>query len=151
MPPRAQTTKKKTGSAGKRYPLNMRTTFELRRKLEEAAKRSGMSLAQETERRVENSFTLSNDPRFAKFFAVLSGAFNMFDADQSGDRSDRDAQYRLLTLALATVLNNVAADFYSVSLTVGDANEGPSKTYSEFANQIVKSMHEERERLGVKK
>jgi hypothetical protein len=54
MPPRAKSTKKSV--AGKRYPLNMRTTFELRRKLEDAAKASGISLTQETERRLERSF-----------------------------------------------------------------------------------------------
>lgn len=56
MPPRAKMTKNSDG-AGKRYPLSMRTTFELRRKLEQAAKRSGLSLAQELERRLDYSFT----------------------------------------------------------------------------------------------
>jgi hypothetical protein len=56
MPPRAKTTKNSDGE-GKRYPLSMRTTFELRRKLEQAAKRSGLSLAQELERRLEYSFS----------------------------------------------------------------------------------------------
>lgn len=41
---------------GKRHPLNMRTTAEVRRKIEEAASASGLSLAQEVERRIERSF-----------------------------------------------------------------------------------------------
>ena len=56
MPPRAKTTKKKDAEGGKRYPLNMRTTFEMRQSLEAAAKRSGRSLAQEAEIRIEHSF-----------------------------------------------------------------------------------------------
>lgn len=56
MPPRAKTTKKNSGDTGKRHPLNMRTTAELRRRLEDAAKKSGMSLTQEVERRLDHSF-----------------------------------------------------------------------------------------------
>jgi predicted HicB family RNase H-like nuclease len=41
---------------GKRYPLNMRTTKELRDKIEWAATVSGRSLVQELEFRVERSF-----------------------------------------------------------------------------------------------
>ena len=41
---------------GKRYPLNMRTTKELRDKIEAAARQSGLSLVQEVERRLERSF-----------------------------------------------------------------------------------------------
>jgi hypothetical protein len=41
---------------GKRYPLNMRTTKEMREKLERAAAQSGRSLVQEVEHRLERSF-----------------------------------------------------------------------------------------------
>jgi predicted HicB family RNase H-like nuclease len=41
---------------GKRYPLNMRTTKELRDKIEWAATVSGRSLVQEVESRLEGSF-----------------------------------------------------------------------------------------------
>lgn len=41
---------------GKRHPLNMRTTAHLRGRLEAAAVRSGRSLAQEVEHRLEMSF-----------------------------------------------------------------------------------------------
>lgn len=53
MPRRAK--KAAAGSEGKRYPLNIRTTFELRRDLERAASNSGRSLAQEAETRLEIS------------------------------------------------------------------------------------------------
>jgi hypothetical protein len=46
----------KTESRGKRYPLNMRTTKELRDQLERAAVDSGRSLAQEVEFRIGRSF-----------------------------------------------------------------------------------------------
>ncbi len=41
---------------GKRHPLNMRTTKELREKIERAAAQSGRSLVQEVEFRLERSF-----------------------------------------------------------------------------------------------
>ena len=41
---------------GKRYPLNVRTTLEMRRKIEAAAHASGRSLVQELEHRLEQSF-----------------------------------------------------------------------------------------------
>lgn len=41
---------------GKRHPLNMRTTEEIRHKLEAAATLSGRSLVQEVEFRIERSF-----------------------------------------------------------------------------------------------
>lgn len=43
---------------GKRYPLNMRTTKEVREILEKAARASGRSLVQEVERRLETSFQM---------------------------------------------------------------------------------------------
>jgi predicted HicB family RNase H-like nuclease len=51
MPP-----KSKRVLPGKRYPLNMRTTKELRDKIEWAATVSGRSLVQEVESRLEGSF-----------------------------------------------------------------------------------------------
>jgi hypothetical protein len=53
--PRQTKARKKTG-AGKRYPLNMRTTKEMRDRLEQAAAVAGRSLAQEVEFRLERSF-----------------------------------------------------------------------------------------------
>ncbi len=43
---------------GKRTPLNMRTTRELRERLEREAADSGRSLAQEVEFRLERSFMI---------------------------------------------------------------------------------------------
>lgn len=46
---------KQKKSSGKRHPLNMRTTQELRDRMEDAARRSGRSLAAEVEVRMEHS------------------------------------------------------------------------------------------------
>ena len=51
MPPKA-----KRPTKGKRYPLNMRTTKELREQIEAAARASGRSLVQEVEYRLDRSF-----------------------------------------------------------------------------------------------
>ena len=61
MPP-----KSKRVLPGKRYPLNMRTTKELRDKIEEAAMASGRSLVQEVEFRLEQSFRREEDDRGRK-------------------------------------------------------------------------------------
>ena len=42
--------------AGKRHPLGIRTTAELKKKIEAAAAESGRSIAQEIELRLERSF-----------------------------------------------------------------------------------------------
>jgi len=61
MPP-----KSKRVLPGKRYPLNMRTTKELRDKIEKAAMASGRSLVQEVEFRLERSFGREEDDRRRK-------------------------------------------------------------------------------------
>lgn len=55
MPPRAKKSVK-NDRGGKRHPLNVRTTFETRQRLEKAAIDSGRSLTQEAEVRIERSF-----------------------------------------------------------------------------------------------
>ena len=68
MPP-----KSKRVLPGKRYPLNMRTTRELRDKIEEAAMASGRSLVQEVEFRLEQSFRREEDNRRRKEELKLLG------------------------------------------------------------------------------
>jgi hypothetical protein len=58
MPRRAGKSDAAVAQAGKRYPLNMRTTFEIRSKLEAAAAESGRSLAQEAESLIEKALQL---------------------------------------------------------------------------------------------
>lgn len=55
MPRRASKTNERRKISGKRYPLNIRTTQEIRRNLENAAEVSGRSLAQEVELRIEHA------------------------------------------------------------------------------------------------
>jgi len=58
---------KDSATGGKRYPLNMRTTKEVRERLEEAAAESGRSLVQEVENRIEISF------RYDSIFETIGG------------------------------------------------------------------------------
>ena len=51
---------------GKRYPLNMRTTKELRQKLEQAAAKSGRSMVAEVEYRLERSFDRDETVKLAR-------------------------------------------------------------------------------------
>jgi hypothetical protein len=56
MPRRAEKTSRRAAVKGKRYPVNIRTTFDVRTQLEAAAAASGRSLAQEAEFRIEQTF-----------------------------------------------------------------------------------------------
>ncbi|OJY41084.1 MAG: hypothetical protein BGP08_04540 [Rhizobiales bacterium 64-17] len=55
----------------RRYPLNLRTTAEIREKMRAAAAQSGRSLVQELEHRIENSFE-----RDEVFTLLLGGSEN---------------------------------------------------------------------------
>jgi TraY domain len=64
--------------AGKRYPLNVRTTKETRERLEAAAAASGRSLVQELEARLERSFETDDrfgGPAMLPIVNMLAGAF----------------------------------------------------------------------------
>ncbi len=67
MVARTQKARKKRGrpplppEAGKRFPLNMRTTKKIRDELQAAAHASGRSLAQEVENRLEQSFRVEKN------------------------------------------------------------------------------------------
>src|SRR5258708_35842855 len=83
--------------AGKRYPLNMRTTKEIRDRLEAEAVANGRSLAQEIELRLEASFrreqqlaeameSVLGGPRSSALFRTLAARA----AFQTGDASWAD-------------------------------------------------------------
>ena len=96
---------------GKRFPLNMRTTKEVRDKLEAAAKISGRSLAQEVEFRLQRSFhdeeALHRDfggkDRFKllKWFAISIGVAERI----TGETWETDPEtYRIAEKAMSVVL-----------------------------------------------
>ena len=70
MPRRAEKTTGKGKSRGKLYPLSMRTSLEIRQRLEDAADASGRSLAQEVERRIEDSFRRPPPEKVASLAAI---------------------------------------------------------------------------------
>jgi hypothetical protein len=75
--------RKQQSEPGKRFPLNMRTTREVREQLEAAAKASGRSLAQETEHRIARSFErqgLLHEVLELSFGSVLGGLLLMAGA-----------------------------------------------------------------------
>jgi hypothetical protein len=89
----------------------MRTTFEIRSKLETAAAASGRSLAQEAEFRIERSFereglleevlTLTCGPEFAKVFTELLEKRRLAfrDADKAKVHKDLEMLLDLLPSA----------------------------------------------------
>jgi hypothetical protein len=95
MPRRA-----KSAPKGKRYPLNMRTTLELREKVEAAARESGRSLVQEVEYRLGHSFDPVEpvfDRRHIELFRVIAGTI-AFIEEREGKRWNDDASTMFLVL-----------------------------------------------------
>jgi hypothetical protein len=97
----------KSAPKGKRYPLNMRTTQELRSQIETAARASGRSLVQEVEYRLDRSFEPAFDPRHAALFRFFAGIIAIVEA-QTNKRWDEDVETRaLLVSALKHALSSL--------------------------------------------
>lgn len=116
MPRRAGNQRRKTPQAGKRYPLNMRTTFDIRAKLETAAAASGRSLAQEAEYRIDESFRtdeLLGGTGMRGIAALMISSFNtagaaaadIFVAEDEDWRRDRSC----FIIGAAAVIENLMA------------------------------------------
>lgn len=89
MPRRAGNQRRRSPRVGKRYPLNMRTTFEIRSKLESAAAASGRSLTQEAEYRIDESFRtdeIIGGKEMRDIASLMIGAFNA--AGAAADSAD---------------------------------------------------------------
>lgn len=72
---------------GKRYPLSMRTTIEVRQKLEQAAAASGRSLAQEVEYLVEKAL---REPLDVK--AIVKATIDEYEKREN-ERAKQDMMY----------------------------------------------------------
>ena len=68
----ANMARKPNPEAGKRYPMNMRTTRELRERIIAAAHASGRSLVAEVEYRLERSFEKENEARLIEAVATAA-------------------------------------------------------------------------------
>ena len=94
--------KRRSGSAGKRYPLNMRTTKVIRDHLERAAEASGRSLAQEVEFRLEQSVQeegVYGGPELAALFKQIAGAVSFIE--QKTGRRWREHQETFMAVVTA--------------------------------------------------
>ena len=96
---------------GKRAPLNMRTTQEIRARLEKAAADSGRSLVQEVETRLERSFlvedhlaVLSGDPKTATFVREMLEAKRVIEAYQEKSAWDDFECHEAMKAALNRLL-----------------------------------------------
>jgi hypothetical protein len=80
--------------AGKRYPLNMRTTRELRERIIAAAHASGRSLVQEVEYRLERSFEKEDQDKLVKAVATTAAteAFRMIQRGKSPQNAGQEEQ-----------------------------------------------------------
>ena len=97
---------------GKRVPLNMRTTREVRERLERRAADSGRSLVQEVERRLERSFLeedylalIYDDPNTAGFVRLFLDAKRLIESHLEksvwGDMESHEAMKSALKRLLA--------------------------------------------------
>jgi hypothetical protein len=107
---------------GKRYPLNMRTTKEVREKLEAAASESGRSLAQEVEFRVQQS--LRDDEVRAEAFG---GAHNY-------------ALMRLISAAIAAVETSRGAKWTEDPHVFREAQAISVRVFEMYAHVVGKGL-----------
>jgi hypothetical protein len=111
MPPRAKPTSKKA-IEGKRYPLNIRTTHAIRRELETAAAKSGRSLAQEAELRIELSLSRQDyliEQWGKDFFNIAESAARSLSLIEqfSGKHWTADEEtFQLFTLTVGQLISN---------------------------------------------
>src|SRR5262245_54272080 len=122
MPP-----KSKRVLPGKRYPLNMRTTKELRDKIEEAATASGRSLVQEVEFRLERSFK-DEDAYGGRYlsavFRLLADHKALVEAKTGECWTDSDRVRDEVAKVFVDVLRKELPEFQSVTIeTIGKHGE----------------------------
>ena len=146
---------------GKRVPLNMRTTATLRAKMEKAANKSGRSLAQEVEARLEQSFS-ADDRAISVFggqekyqlFKMLSDAAEMIESRTGNswlaDGGAAKAAYFVWEFLLAQLLPGFAQ---KPLVPIPDMPEMPvhplSGTLStRLANMSGDDVEQERKELG---
>ena len=98
--------------SGKKIPLNMRTTKELRAKINKAAGASGRSLVQEVEHRVEISFTQDR-------FRAIENELRAVNRRMGDDASFRSALYRELR-GITEVMTLVATLLHDEDLSIGE-------------------------------
>jgi hypothetical protein len=86
--------RKPNPEAGKRHPMNMRTTRELRERIIAAAHASGRSLVAEVEYRLERSFEKENEARLieAVATAAATAAFKMVPFGKSPQSAGQESQ-----------------------------------------------------------
>jgi hypothetical protein len=108
MPRTIDATQRSRGKlAGKRYPLNMRTTKQTRDALEAAAHKSGRSLAQEIEFRLEQSFHAEREFGGAdsyQFFKLLASMVGMIEARTGQDWSEHYETFTAVRNCLTAVI-----------------------------------------------
>jgi hypothetical protein len=141
--------KTKAPAKGKRYPLNMRTTLELRQKIEDAAKLSGRSLVQEVESRLEHSFrteALYGGPQISALFRVLAShiAFAKANVD-ARDWAKNDRVRDEIAQVVADLLVKNLPQFYSVAIDTVDPNGGGKRGVIAYASE----ENAEREHPGL--
>jgi len=122
MPP-----KSKRVLPGKRYPLNMRTTKELRDKIEEAATASGRSLVQEVEVRLEKSFQEDDaygGPHLSRVFRLLADYKALIEAKAGVRWTESDRVRDEIAQVFTELLAKELPGFHSVTIeTVGQDGE----------------------------
>lgn len=91
MEPKSKASKETLPKTGKVVPLNMRTTVEVRQRMEEAAKANGRSLASEVEERLLGSFnqddiqrSMFGGPDLISLFKMMAAAADFIERKTEG-------------------------------------------------------------------
>jgi hypothetical protein len=135
---------KRNPAPGERFQIGIRVTSELKRRLDEAAERSGRSQSQEVELRLERSFDREDllgevlSLAYGKEAAALLMALGLIMGESSDLREGIEASTVLLEKAVGTPSStgNIRARCLAVAMVEALTGEGPDNLFTPSVARI---------------
>ncbi len=152
MPRKTKATINRERKATKVAPLNMRTTPEMRARLERAASESGRSLVKEVEKRIERSFEIEggvyrdfggeDQYRMCRMFADIANSikFGAFKSENAHWTNSKGAFLAALGAWKAVMLIILRDDFIFSILPLDEIEKLGAKIGSRTAAEVAKAV-----------
>ena len=152
MPRKTKATINRERKATKVAPLNMRTTPEMRARLERAASESGRSLVKEVEKRIERSFEIEGGVyrdfggevqyRMCRMFADIANSmtFGALQSENAHWTNSKGVFLAALGAWEAVMMKILRDDFIFRSLSPDEIKKLGAKIGSRTAAEVAKAM-----------
>lgn len=152
MPRKTKATIKRERTATKVAPLNMRTTPEIRTRLEMAASKSGRSLVKEVEKRIEQSFEIEDADyrsfggeiqyRMCRLFADIANSMTFGALQSKNSHWTKSKSNFLAALAAweAVMMKILRNDFIFDNLSPDEIRKLGKTIGSKTADEVAKAM-----------